>query len=99
MLRGYRAQAAVCFWGGVGFLLLGYFVGAPGSGYETFGKVLMFGGYVLSVAAGFQYAQGKGYAWELGALGLLGPLGWVVLYVMRDRSAAVLKRRAKEERS
>lgn len=97
MLKEYKMQAILGIWGGVLFFVVGYAVAAKTSvGYLYFGRLVMIGGYILSVCGGFMYARGKGHSWPTGLWGLLGPLGLLVLYVLKDKSRLILKKRQKE---
>jgi hypothetical protein len=98
MLKDYRTQAAMGIWGGLLFFLLGYMMAVPETSYYQFGMAMLFGSYVLLVIGCFMYARGKGYSWSVGSLGILGPLGLVVLYLLRDRSGEVLKKQMRGER-
>jgi hypothetical protein len=97
MLREYKVQTFVCVWGGAAFGFFGYSLGILGASYEVFGKLLMLGGYLLTGCGCVTYSRGKGYSWAMGFLGVLGPLGVFFIYLLRDRSPMLLKRRKKEE--
>ena len=96
MLKEYKGQALIGVWGGFLFGILGYLVSFPGSSYVYFGYAMLIGSYVLLACGGYMYARGKGYGWAVGLLGIFGPLGLVVLYVLRDKSALILRKRRKE---
>jgi hypothetical protein len=97
MLKDYRTQAAMGIWGGLLFFLLGYMMAVPETVYYQFGMAMLFGSYVLLVIGCFMYARGKGYGWSVGALGILGPPGLLILYLLRDKSAEVLKKQMREK--
>jgi len=97
MLKEYKLQAILGIWGGIFFVLFGYLISPSESSYRYFGHALMVGGYVLLVCGAVMYARGKGYRWVVGLCGICGPLGLLILYALRDRSAHVLKKRQKEE--
>ena len=97
MLREYKMQTFVCVWGGFVFGLFGFLISVPGTAYEVFGRLLIAGGWVLMACGCFFYALGKGYGWSMGLMGLFGPLGAVFIYLLRDKSALMLKKRKKEE--
>jgi hypothetical protein len=98
MLKEYKMQTILGVGGGVFFLLFGFFMTPlPQAAYVSFGRLMMAGGYILLGCGVFMYARGKGYSWVVGLCGLLGPLGLLILYVLRDRSRMVLKKRQKEE--
>ena len=97
MLKEYKTQAVLGVWGGVIFFFIGYVLTAKNDlGYLYFGRLAMAGGYLLFVCGSFMYAKGKGHDWLVGLWALLGPLGLLVLYVLRDKSRMVLKQRQKE---
>lgn len=96
MLKEYRTQTILGVWGGFLSVGLGYLVSCLGSSYFYFGYAMMAGGYILLACGGYMYGRGKGYGWLVSFLGILGPLGLLILYVLRDRSARVLKKRRKE---
>jgi len=96
MLKEYRAQTIIGVWGGFLFGGLGYIVSRQGASYFYFGYAMIAGGYVLMACGGYMYGRGKGYGWLVSSLGILGPLGLLILYVLRDKSALVLRRRRKE---
>jgi len=90
----------MCAWGGLAFLGLAYYIGRfPDSGWIFFSQVLYLGGFALTGCGVYMYGRGKGYGPSIGCLGLLGPLGLLVVFILRDHSGLVLKRRAKERRS
>lgn len=96
MLKEYRLQSIMGIWGGVFFLALGFFLASlPRVVYVCFGRVIMSGGACLFVCGCFMYAKGKGRSFAWGILGLLGPLGLGILYVLKDRSKIILKKRQK----
>ncbi len=97
MLKEYKMQTSVCVWGGFVFGLFGFLLSVPGTAYEGFGRLTMMGGYCLLVCGGFMYARGKGYSWMTGVVSFLGPVGIAVIYLLRDKSAMVLKKRKDEE--
>jgi len=100
MLKEYRMQTRLCAWGGLAFLGLAFFlVGGSDQGWVFFGRLLYLGGYALTGCGAYMYGRGKGYGPRIVALGALGPLGLAVVFLLRDRSGLVLKRRAKERRS
>ncbi|MGE5280199.1 MAG: hypothetical protein ACM3L6_05615 [Deltaproteobacteria bacterium] len=93
-------QTRLCAWGGIVFLGLAYFMGGlEDAGWAFFGRLLYAGGYVLTGCGTYMYSRGKGYRAAVGLLGLLGPAGLAVVYVLRDRSGLVLKQRARERRN
>lgn len=97
MLKEYKAQTMIGVWGGFLFGCLGYVVSRLGfSYYVYFGYTMMAGGYVLLACGGYMYGRGKGYGWLVNLLGLLGLFGLLILYVLRDKSALILKKRRKE---
>ncbi len=96
MLKEYRTQTIIGVWGGFFFGCLGYLVASLGASYLYFGYMMIAGGYILLACGGYMYARGKGYGWVVGLIGVLGPAGLLILYVLRDRSALVLRRRRKE---
>ena len=96
MLKEYRAQTIIGVWGGFLFGCLGYIVSRQGASYLYFGYTMVAGGYVLMACGGYMYGRGKGHGWLVSSLGILGPLGLLVLYVLRDKSALVLRKRRKE---
>ncbi len=99
MLREYKLQTRLCAWGGLAFLGLAYFIGGmEENGGVFFSRLLYVGGYVLTGCGSYMYGRGKGYGRTVGALGVLGPLGLLLVYLLRDRSGLVLKARAKEKR-
>jgi hypothetical protein len=76
---------------------MGYMVSLlPQASYGYFGRMIMTGGYILFVCGCFMYSKGKGQSWYFGILGILGPLGLLILYVLRDKSKMVLKKRGKQ---
>ncbi|MFH1690969.1 MAG: hypothetical protein ABIC68_00145 [Candidatus Omnitrophota bacterium] len=96
MLREYRFQTIVGIWGGVLFFSFGSFLfWASTSIYNYFGLAIMLGGYVLFVCGCFMYVKGKGHSWYMGLFGILGPVGLLVLYVLKDYSKMILKKRLK----
>ncbi len=97
MLREYKFQTSVCVWGGVFFGFFGFLIATHGASYEVFGQLLMVGGYLLTSCGCFLYARGKGYGWVVGLAGILGPAGVAFIYLLRDRSAMMLKKMKKEE--
>lgn len=99
VLREYKTETVFCFWGSMLFFVLGFFLANSSSHYLFYGYCLIAGGYVLSACACFTYAKGKGYGLVVSALGLLGPLGLLAIYVLRDRSGEVLKKRRRQELS
>ncbi len=100
MLKEYRLQTRLCAWGGLAFLGLAYFMGGlEDDGWVFFSRLLYLGGYVLTGCGAYMYGRGKGYEGLVAALGVLGPLGLFLVYLLRDRSGLVLKRRARERRS
>jgi hypothetical protein len=97
MLKEYRLQSILGIWGGFFFLFLGFFLASlPRAVYMHFGYVIMAGGACLFICGCFMYAKGKGRSFAWGFLGLLGLPGLVILYVLKDRSKIILKRRQKE---
>lgn len=97
MLKEYKLQTSTCVWGGVIFGLFGFLITTPGTSYAAFGQLLMAGAYLLIFCGCFLYARGKGYGWAMGLVGILGPVGVVFIYLLRDRSGMMLKKRKKEE--
>ena len=90
----------MCAWGGIAFLGLAYFMGGfADSGWIFFSQVLYLGGFALTGCGTYMYGRGKGYAPSIGLLGLLGPLGLGIVFMMKDHSGLILKRRARERRS
>jgi len=51
----------------------------------------------MNVCGAYMYARGKGYSALAGLLGVFWAPGLLVLYVLRDRSGAILKKRRREE--
>ena len=97
MLKEYRLQAILGIWGGFLLFTLGFLVMSKHeAGYIFFGNTIMSGSYALFICGCFMYARGKGRSWYWGVLGLLGPLGLLVLYCLMDKSKYVLKKRRKE---
>lgn len=96
MLKEYKSQTILCVWGGFLFCGLGYLIAQPASPYPYFGHVLFIGGYLLNMCGAYMYARGKGYQPWVGLLGILWVPGLLVVYVLRDRSGEVLKRRQRE---
>ena len=97
MLKEYKTQAILGIWGGLFISLIGYLIfSIPQGMYLYFGRAIMIGGYILIVAGSFMYAKGKGYTVVAGLLGLLGPLGLLLLYCLKDKSKIVLKKRERE---
>ncbi len=97
MLKDYKTQAGMGIWGGLFFFLLGYMLAVPETPYYQFGVAMLIGSGALFAIGCLMYARGKGYSWFVGALGLLGPLGLAVLYVLRDRSGEILRKKRREE--
>jgi hypothetical protein len=98
MLKEYRFQALAGIWGGILFFAIGDLVASmPLAAYLYFSHLIKAGSYVLFVAGCFMYAKGKGHSWYWGALGVLGPLGLLLLYCLKDRSKMVLLKKKKEE--
>jgi len=99
MLKEYRLQTRLCAWGGLSFLGLAYFVGGlEDEGWVFFSRLLYLGGYVLTGCGAYMYGRGKGFGRGVAALAALGPLGLFFVYLLKDRSALVLKERARERR-
>jgi hypothetical protein len=97
MLKEYKTQALLGIWGGVLFFCVGFVISAkPCMSYLYFGRAIMAGGYILCVCGGFMYARGKGHGWLMGLWSILGPLGLLILYVLKDKSRMILKQRKKE---
>lgn len=100
MLNEYRMQSILGVWGGIFCFFIGFVIASSstpsGTANAIFGFAIMAGSYVLFVSGCFMYAKGKGHAWPLGLFGLLGPLGLLILYVLKDRSKIVLMERAKD---
>ncbi len=98
MLKEYKTQAILGIWGGVIFFSFGFFLfWASRSIYNIFGLTIMLGGYVLFVCGCFMYVKGKGRSWYMGLFGALGPVGLLLLYVLKDYSKIVLKKRSKRK--
>ncbi len=101
MLNEYRMQSILGIWGGLFCFFIGFMIASsatpPGAANGIFGFAIMAGSTVLFVSGCFMYAKGKGHAWLFGFFGLLGPLGLLVLYVLKDKSKIVLKERAKDK--
>jgi hypothetical protein len=72
---------------GVGILLqiVSRFLINQGGSMVTVGLLLALAGAVAFVWGCINYAQGKGYHWALGFLGLLSCLGLIVLVVIPDK--------------
>jgi len=97
MLKEYKLQAILGIWGGFLLFALGFLVtGKDSSGYLFFGKAIMLCSYALFICGCFMYARGKGRSWYWGILGVLGPLGLLVLYCLMDRARFILKKRKLE---
>ena len=100
MLKEYRLQTRLCAWGGLAFLGLAYFMGGlEDDGWVLFSRFLYLGGYALTGCGAFMYGLGKGYRRGAAAAGVLGPVGLFLVYLLRDKSGLVLKKRARERRS
>lgn len=97
MLKEYRLEALSSIWGGLLLSFFGYLLSGPASPYQYFGSLILGGGYLLTLCGSFLYARGKGYSWWVGGWGVLGPAGLLVLYVLRDKSSSILKKRRREE--
>ncbi|MFA5038782.1 MAG: hypothetical protein WC732_03790 [Candidatus Omnitrophota bacterium] len=97
MLKEYKTQTIICVWGGFLFCGLGYLAAHPDSPHPYFGYALFAGGYLMNVCGAYMYARGKGYSALAGLLGVFWAPGLLVLYVLRDRSGAILKKRRREE--
>jgi hypothetical protein len=98
MLKDYRLQSFLGIWGGVFFFALGVMIsGATHAMYRVFSMMLEAGGYILFVSGCVMYAKGKGHRWYLGLLGILGPLGLLFLYVLKDKSGWASKKRAPKD--
>jgi hypothetical protein len=69
---------------------------APQQSYIFFGRTIMLGGYVLFICGCFMYARGKGRNWYWGIFSVLGPVGLLFLYCLKDNSKMVSKKRQKE---
>ena len=96
MHNEYKLQAILGVWGGIVFFALGFFIiRAPGNIYVYFGQLIIFWGYVLCVCGCLMYMKGKGYHWAVGLLGILGPLGLLILYLLKDRSKIAPDRKKK----
>lgn len=97
MLKEYRIQTVLGVWGGSLFFTFGAFLySAADRVYSYFGLLMMLGGYVLFICGCFMYVKGKGHSWYFGLFGFFGPLGLLVLYVLKDNSKIILKRRLKK---
>lgn len=76
---------------GVGFVL--FLIGRPLELSQS-SPVALLGSVMLLAALGFfvwgssQYARGKGHSPYWGILGLIFPLGFVILFFLRDRHKA-----------
>lgn len=93
MLKEYRMQTILGIWSGIVFFAFGYLVFSLSQVlYRCFGVTMMLGGYVLFICGCFMYVKGKGHSWYLGLFGFLGPIGLLILYVLKDRSKIVLKK-------
>jgi len=98
MLKEYKVQSITGIWGGALFFALGYyFSGSSQMLYTSFGRIIMSAGYALFICGCFMYSKGKGRSFWWGILGVLGPLGLLVLYVLKDRSKIILKNRQKNQ--
>jgi len=97
MLKEYKMQSILGIWGGAIFFMMGYyFTYSPQLLYSSFGRLIMSAGYALFICGCFMYSKGKGRSFWWGILGLLGPLGLLILYILKDRSKIILKKRQKE---
>lgn len=103
MLKEYKVQSILGIWGGAIAFGIGYLMTSVPSAYQVMQAFLaiaiMLGSYVLFVSGCVMYAKGKGYGGVFGFLGCLGPLGLMILYVLKDKSKIVLKQREKEDRA
>jgi len=100
MLKEYKLQTQLCAWGGLAFLGFAYFMGGlDDSGWVFFSRLLYIGGYLLTGCGTYMYGRGKGCGPAIGLVGALGPLGLLIVYVLKDRAGLVLKKREKEKRS
>ena len=98
MLKEYKMQTRLCAWGGLAILGLAYFMGGlQDAGWVFFSRLLYVGGYALTGCGAFMYGLGKGYRRAAAAAGVLGPAGLLLVYLLRDRSALVLKERARQK--
>jgi peptidoglycan/LPS O-acetylase OafA/YrhL len=96
MLSEYKTQAILGIWGGAAFFGLGYFlISMSQAVYRFFALPIAFGGFILFVCGCVMYSKGKGHSGFWGMLGILGPLGLLILYCLKDRSKIILKKRQK----
>ena len=99
MLKEYKLQTILGIWGGLFFMLLGYFMASHRTtSIVFFGHAALIGGVALFVSGCFMYAKGKGYPWLMGLLCLLGPVGLLLLYALKDHGNLILKQRERENR-
>ncbi len=98
MLKEYKTQTVLGIWGGGLFFAFGVFLSsASDCFYRYFGLVMILGGYILFICGCFMYVKGKGHSWYLGLFGIFGPMGLLILYILKDNSKIILKSRLKRE--
>lgn len=98
MLKEYKMQAILGVWGGILFFAFGTFLfSASRDIYSYFALVIMLGGYILFICGCFMYVKGKGQNGFLGLFGILGPIGLLILYILKDNSKILLKERSKRK--
>lgn len=73
---------------GVGILLqiVGRVMMMQGDSMATLGLLVTLAGSAAFIWGCINYAQGKGYHWALGLLGLLSCIGLIVLVVIPDKN-------------
>ncbi len=97
MLKEYKIQTILGVWGGILSVLVGYYLSQGVQAvYVSFGRLTMTAGYVLFICGCFMYAKGKGRSFYWGITGLFGPLGLLLIYLLKDRSKIILKKRQRE---
>ena len=89
MLKEYKRDTNIGV--GLGWIVIAlsnYVIRSNAFGGPMVGYVVLLTGIGLFLWGCGQYAQGKGYSWYWGALGLLYILGLLVLVLMPDRYKA-----------
>lgn len=97
MLKEYKMQSFLGIWGGILFFLIGFLITSLDKElYLVFGRLIMSASYLLFLSGCFMYSKGKGRGWFYGFFGLMGPVGLLLIYCLKDRSGIVLRRKKKE---